>query len=137
LNRVLVDSDGYTAFKRGHPDVIAVLEQADAIGVPVIVLGELRAGFKFGSREAENLVDLEQFLSSPAVSLVFLDQGTTEAYATISLELRRKGKPIPVNDLWVAALARQHGDGILSFDAHYAPIDGLRVGSTVAGLLEP
>jgi predicted nucleic acid-binding protein len=58
-----------------------------------------------------------------------VDEETTRHYATVRENLRRAGSPIPENDVWIAALARQHGEPIVSRDQHFDLVDAsLRVG---------
>ena len=122
---VALDTNAYSDFLRGVESRVAVVRAAERIHLPLIVIGELRAGFAAGSREMENLATLESFLSRPRVSVLRLDEETTEHYAKIFLRLRNKGVPIPTNDLWIAALAVQHGLDLCTSDAHFREVDGL------------
>lgn len=97
-----------------------------------VVLGELRAGFLKGTRLAANLAELAQFLASPRVVLVAVDEDTAERYAAILDSLRRAGAPIPTNDVWIAASAMQHGSVLLTTDPHFRA-----VAQIVAEILEP
>ena len=112
---------------RGVPGRVAVVRAAACIHLPLIVLGELRAGFAAGDREAENIESLRQFLASPRASILSPDEMTTERYAQLFVELRKKGVAIPTNDLWIAALALQHDLDLCSSDAHFDHIAGLRL----------
>jgi len=89
------------------------------------VLAELRIGFRGGSKEARNLDELEQFLSSPRVEICSLTEQTAILYAEIFGTLQRKGTPIPLNDVWIAASAMEQGAILLSADTHFTRIDGL------------
>ena len=102
-----------------------------------VVIGELLAGFAVGSREAQNRNELQQFLASARVVVVAADERTAAYYATVYRGLRAKGRPIPTNDMWIAALALQHGCALFSFDGHFQSIDGLIVGTTAAELGTP
>ena len=124
---VALDTNAYSDFMRGVPERVRVVRTAERIYMPLIVLGELRAGFAAGSREQENLETLRKFLASPRVSVLSPDETTTEHYARIFLQLRKKGAGIPTNDLWIAALARQHDVDLCSSDAHFEHVDGLRL----------
>jgi tRNA(fMet)-specific endonuclease VapC len=130
-----LDTNAYTAFKRGDAEVLATLRQADKILISVTVLGELLAGFAAGSREATNREELSRFLASPRVQVVPGTAASADLYALVYAALRRKGAPIPSNDLWIAASALEHGAALLSFDAHFGQIDGLRVGTRLADFL--
>ncbi len=124
---VALDTNAYSDFLRGVESRVAVVRSADRLHLPLIVLGELRAGFAAGNREAENLTALTQFLGSQRVSVLHPDEITTEHYARIFLQLRDKGVPIPTNDLWIAALAIQHDITLCTSDAHFDQVDGLRL----------
>jgi predicted nucleic acid-binding protein len=125
LKRVFIDTNVYSAFKRGDPAAVARIQEAEQIAVCAPVLGELLAGFKCGSKEAANVAELEQFLDSPRVSFVPSDATTAEFYSEVCRNLKRKGKPIPTNDVWIAASAMQHGLGVCSRDRHFEDVDGL------------
>ncbi|MEI8307616.1 MAG: PIN domain-containing protein [Chloroflexales bacterium] len=92
------------------------------------------AGFAVGSREAQNRSDLQQFLASARVIVTVVDERTAIYYATVYQSLRTKGRPIPTNDMWIAATALQHGCALFSFDGHFQSIDGLIVGTTAVEL---
>ncbi len=124
---VALDTNAYSDFLRGHPARVEVIRRAERIFVPFVVLGELRAGFAAGSREAENLSILQQFLSSPRVRVLLPDEATTEHYAQIFQQLRRRGATIPTNDLWIAALVIQHSLDLCSSDSHFQSVDGLKL----------
>jgi tRNA(fMet)-specific endonuclease VapC len=132
---VAVDTNAYAAFKRGQAEALAVLRAAPDILISTIVLGELLAGFAAGSREARNREELAQFISTPRVRVAHVSEVTADSYALTYAQLRRKGKPIPTNDLWIAASALEHGAALLTFDAHFSAIDGLRCGATLAAFV--
>lgn len=116
---LLLDTSAYALFKRGQENALEFIQSATSILVPAIVLGELLGGFAAGSRTEQNRHELQQFLSSPRVFLVPVTQTTAERYASIWLYLRQVGRPIPTNDLWIAALAMEHGAVLLSADVHF------------------
>jgi tRNA(fMet)-specific endonuclease VapC len=125
---ISIDTNAYTAFKRGDPQVVAVLQHAPAMLVCVTVLGELLAGFAADNRESVNRSELTQFLGSPRVRVVPSTDATADLYALVYAALRRKGQPVPSNDLWIAASCLEHGAALLTLDAHFQAIDGLRAG---------
>jgi tRNA(fMet)-specific endonuclease VapC len=132
---VLVDTNAYTAFMRGETAVVDVLAHAERICVNSVVLGELLAGFAAGSRESRNRAELARFLDSPRVETVPVTAQTADSYALVYAGLRHKGKPIPTNDLWIAASAMELGAALLTLDAHFAHVDGLRSGHKLADFL--
>jgi predicted nucleic acid-binding protein len=117
--RLLLDTSAYSWFMRGHQEVSAVLQSADSVAVNPILLGELRAGFQNGRYVDKNKTTLAEFLSSPRVHVVPIDEETAERYAVILHGLKKIGTPIPTNDLWIAASAMQYGLTILTTDAHF------------------
>jgi tRNA(fMet)-specific endonuclease VapC len=84
--------------------------------------------------EAQNRGELDLFLASSRVLLHNIDRATAEHYADIFAALRAAGTPIPTNDIWIAASARQHALPVFSFDAHFTKVPGLRVGATMTDL---
>jgi tRNA(fMet)-specific endonuclease VapC len=84
-----------------------------------VVLAELRAGFALGKRGAENERVLRSFLSKPGVAVLFPDEQTTHHYAAVFRQLRRQGTPIPVNDLWIAAIVLQNDLTLCARDRHF------------------
>ena len=125
MRRILLDTNMYAAFERGDEEVVERLRLADEIALSATILGELLAGFAAGRREAANRDELALFLDSPRVCVVGVDAATADWYARVYTLLRRKGKPIPTNDLWIAASALQHGYLLASRDEHFAVIEGL------------
>ena len=95
------------------------------IGLSSISVGELISGFKGGSQEKKNREELDSFLDSPRVQLVCIDDVTADYYAEILNNLREAGKPIPTNDIWIAACAFQQGLKLYSMDAHFKSVKGL------------
>lgn len=85
----------------------------------------LLAGFRCGSKEQQNRDELDLFFDSPRVDLLAIDDGTAEFYAQIFAELKERGRPIPTNDLWLAASALQHGLALATYDEHFKNISGL------------
>jgi predicted nucleic acid-binding protein len=121
----MLDTNTYVAFKRGDRAVVQAIRQCEFIGVNATVVGELLAGFKAGSREETNRKEFNLFLNSPRVQTIAVDEETAEYYAKVFCDLKMKGRPIPTNDMWIAASAMQHGLWLASDDAHFGFIDGL------------
>jgi tRNA(fMet)-specific endonuclease VapC len=135
MKKILLDTNGYVAFKKGDKDALQIIQKATTIGFSVVVLGELLAGFTAGSKESTNREELKAFLNSPRVMLLNIGEATSEFYANVFSGLKRKGKPIPTNDLWIAATALEHGHAIFTYDRHFKEIDGLLIGSKPSDLL--
>jgi predicted nucleic acid-binding protein len=135
VRKIILDTNAYAAFKQGHSEVIKILQHADIIGICTIVLGELLAGFEIGTKSRKNLEELNQFLSSGRINIFPIDEATPTFYARIYATLRRKGKPIPTNDIWIAATTLQQGCKICTFDGHFKAIDNLVVSTSLAEFL--
>jgi tRNA(fMet)-specific endonuclease VapC len=123
-----LDTNAYVAFKLGREDAHFILCHAPIVVLSAIVLGELKAGFQLGARAQENERELGEFLASPRVRIVSIGAEAAACYAAIYRQLRRAGRAIPTNDLWIAAAVAADRDAILySYDAHFHNIKGLRV----------
>ncbi|MBE0575258.1 MAG: type II toxin-antitoxin system VapC family toxin [Desulfuromonadales bacterium] len=125
MKRILIDTNCYVAFKREQQSIVDLLRQVEYIGMSTVVLGELLAGFLCGSREAKNRQELYQFMDSPRVEVLNLDEETADFYAGVFRALKGKGRPIPTNDLWIAAVTLRHGLALATLDEHFRHIDGL------------
>ena len=121
---MILDTNALSAFADGEPDAVAEIGKAPQIAIPVIVMGEFLFGIAQSRRRAEyegwinRILDTSQFLELGAV--------TASAYAEVRLELKHSGTPIPSNDMWIAALCRQHSLSILSKDQHFDRVKGVR-----------
>jgi len=125
MRRLAIDTNIYVAFKNNAADVVEAFTDCDAIGVDIAVIAELFTGFSLGNREAKNRRELETFLNAHRVEVLLHDLETAEYYALIVRTLKAKGRPIPSNDIWIAANAMKHGMALYSFDRHFDEIDGL------------
>jgi tRNA(fMet)-specific endonuclease VapC len=117
--KLALDANRYRDLCRGIAEVVELTSQAERIYLPLIVLGELRAGFQVGNQARGNERILVQFLSSPRVRLLLPDEQTTFHCANLFCQLRRQATPIPTKDLWIAALVIQHNLILLTRDAHF------------------
>jgi len=133
MKKVLVDSDAYTSLIKGSTDVRSELETAHKIYMSVIVLGELLAAFKKGRREKENLKILKKFLLKATVEIIEVGKETAEVYANIKSFLEKEGKPIPINDLWIASQTLETGSALITYDKHFLDIKGLKVWKKLIG----
>ena len=122
---MILDTNALSAFVEGDQELLTVLRNRVELAVPVIVLGE----YLFGIRQSRVRAKYENWL---AANLDFFDVLATELdtathYADIRRELKAAGHPIPSNDIWIAALARQHGLPIVSRDRHFRAVKGLHI----------
>jgi tRNA(fMet)-specific endonuclease VapC len=125
--KICIDTNAYTAFKRNHHKVISILEKADEIIIPTVVLGELFAGFYRGNKKEQNVLELEEFMSISGIEEFNTTRLVAERYGLIVKDLFDKGSPIPTNDIWIAAVAFETASRLLTFDAHFDKVPGLAV----------
>jgi tRNA(fMet)-specific endonuclease VapC len=125
MNNILIDSNIYTSALKGDHETITVLQRASSIVVSSITIGELLSGFKAGNKEKQNREELAEFLDTPRVLVYGVDENTAEFYSEILNNLRKEGKPIPTNDIWIAAVAFQYGLHLFTKDNHFNYVSGL------------
>ena len=125
--RVALDTNAYSAMSRGQEAIIDTLERADAVRLPFVVIGELRAGFAAGTKGAVNERGLVRFTALPDVSVLHSSDATSRHYATLYRQLREQGTPIPTNALWIAALVIEHDLALCSLDAHFDRLPQIRI----------
>jgi tRNA(fMet)-specific endonuclease VapC len=117
--KLLLDTSAYSALMLGDVKMLELLKMATQVIVPTIVLGELYSGFQQGARRAQNEAQLEQFLNKRSVLVVAATKETARRYAEIDVYLHAKGRPIPRNDVWIAAAAFEHGCTLVTRDEHF------------------
>ena len=117
--RIALDTNTYRAFMEGDSKAVGVVNSADELLLPVPVLAELRFGFAKGTRGRQNEAALTKFLDSPRVEVLSCDDQTSFHYAHLKLQLAKQGTPIPINDIWIAALVVQHGATLFTFDQDF------------------
>lgn len=125
--RVALDTNRYTDLCRGDEGLTRLLEQAEWVYLPFVVLAELRTGFAAGARGGENEEMLQRFLGKPGVEVLWAGDETTRIYAGLYRQLRRQGTPIPVHDLWIAALTVEHNLALCTRDRHFRELPQLQL----------
>jgi tRNA(fMet)-specific endonuclease VapC len=125
VRKALLDTSAYTALLGGDEKVLEGLADVSQVFMSVFVLGELWAGFHGGRKDGENRERLDSFLGKPSVSVLDATRDTAEIFGRIKDRLRRAGTPIPINDVWIAAHAVEHGAQIITYDRHFSFIPGL------------
>ena len=123
--KILLDTNAYSALLTGRPEVSDRVKRASSVLLSAVVAGELLYGFRCGSRYSENLDRLEAFLDNPYVDLLPVTRTTSDRFARVAADLRRVGKPIPTNDIWIAAHCMETGAELLSYDRHFGHVQGL------------
>jgi len=119
---VILDTNAVSALLRGDDELASVLEAGVRHHLPVIVIGEYRYGLQRSQQQQALQPLLDTLIRESRVLAV--DEQTTVHYAVVRNELRAAGRPIPENDVWIAALARQHNQPIVSRDEHFDDVAG-------------
>jgi tRNA(fMet)-specific endonuclease VapC len=120
-----MDTSAYSHMRMGHPELTDVLASAEALLIPVTVLGELEGAFELGSRAKANRLALTEFLSEPFVSVLPTTPDVARHYGRVYARQRRSGRPVPVNDMWIAASAIDSGGHLVTFDKDFGRIEAL------------
>ena len=121
---MIFDANALSAWAEGNSSVESRLLSSERLVVPSVVLGE----FYFGIRQSRYRIAYEEWIAQhlPLTEIAAAASETADVYAAIRLELKQSGSPIPQNDTWIAALARQHYLAVLSNDRHFDVVDGVR-----------
>ena len=119
MSRYCLDTSAYSHLKRGEDRVVELVDGAGWIGVPCVVLGELHAGFRSGTRRKQNEGELSEFLAQPLVDELPVDGEVARIFGDMVSELRRRGSPLPSNDIWIAATCARAGATLVTFDSHF------------------
>lgn len=121
---MILDTNALSAFVDGDAAVGAILRHETRPAIPVIVLGEFRYGIATSRHRAAYEAWLDTYL--PHFDVLTVTEETAAVYAAIRVGLKQAGQPIPANDAWIAALALQHRQPVLSLDRHFDAVRGLR-----------
>jgi tRNA(fMet)-specific endonuclease VapC len=132
MKKILLDTSAYSGLLTGEQNVFEALSVAETAYMSIFVLGELYAGFKGGHKERENKSILQKFLEKPTVRILNATAETAEIFAQIKNDLRKAGKPIPINDVWIAAHTLETGSLLITFDTHFKSIPSLRIWDSIA-----
>ena len=126
-SRFLLDTNIVIALIARDSSVERGLASAEKVYVPSLVLGELYFGARASAQMDRNLARIDEFAAANAVLVP--DVATAREYGVLKAALRAKGRLIPENDMWIAAIAQQHGLTLITRDAHFQEVEGLAVGS--------
>ena len=124
--RALLDTNVYSQLVRGAPTLAQAVRGASELVFSMVVVGELLHGYRSGSRFEKNIAVLRRFLAQPFVELRDVTFETAEQYGRIQNELRKSGRPIPTNDVWIAAHAIETGAELWTLDDHFDQVAGLQ-----------
>jgi tRNA(fMet)-specific endonuclease VapC len=125
--KIVLDTNAYSGFMTGNQVVFDYILESEVVYVSTIMLGELFAGFRGGRKYSSNVEELKRFLSKDGVKTIDVTIETSEIFGEIKAELSKKGKMIPLNDIWIAAHAIETGSKLITYDSHFKSISGLRI----------
>ena len=122
---MILDTNALSAFADGDRDLRRLVQNDDELALPVVVLGE----YLFAVGQSRHRARYEQWIAGllPSLDLLLIEEHTARHYAAIRRELKAAGAPIPSNDVWIAALARQHRLPVVSRDRHFEAVKGIRL----------
>jgi tRNA(fMet)-specific endonuclease VapC len=127
MKKILLDTNAYSRYLKGDLDVLNILGSADIVYMSIFVLGELFTGFKGGEKEKDNINNLYSFLNKPAVNVLNGTIETSEIFGMIKHNLKIKGVPLPINDIWIAAHTLESGSVLITYDGHFKSIENIRL----------
>lgn len=130
MKKVLLDTNAYSALALGNRSVLEAIEKAQQVIISPICVGELIAGFIKGSKESHNRTILSTFLQHSTTQVSPITADTADWYANIFTQLQSAGTLIPINDVWIAAQAMEHGAMLITFDRHFQVVPGLLLWKT-------
>lgn len=123
--KAAIDTNRLTDLFRGDSALATWLGGCDEVWVPLPVLAEIKAGFGGGSRRHGNEGVLREFLAKPTVDVLLPSRETADQYARLFVQLKTAGTPVPINDLWIAALVLEHDLVLVTRDTHFQKIPQL------------
>ncbi len=127
MTKILLDTNAYSGFMSGNKLVYDYIVEAEEIYISTIMIGELFAGFHGGKKYSKNKEELKLFLNKDGIKIINVTIETSEIFGEIKSELHKKGKMIPLNDIWIAAHSAETGSKLITFDVHFKQINGLRI----------
>lgn len=127
VSRIVLDTNIYSKIMVGDSATISKIEFATQLYLPIIVVAELLYGFQLGTKLKFNLDILTRFIQKQEVKVLNTSFETAQIFAQVKQGLKEIGKPIPTNDVWIAALAIETGSTLFTLDHHFNHIRGLRL----------
>lgn len=127
--KICLDTNVFPKLASHYQPSVDFVDESEFVYIPVIVTGELFAGFRMGKRFEQNRGEFEKFLSLPGVQEIKVNQKIANRYGILVYNLNKIGRPIPTNDIWIAATALETGSHLVTYDNHFSYIDGLIIES--------
>lgn len=125
--KLVLDTNAYCQCEVGQGRALDLVEKATQLFLPSIVYGELYYGFRYGKRFEANLHRLDQFTEDYDVEIISVDLDVARKFGDIFASLRKKGKPIPTNDIWIAACCMSVGGLLLTSDHDFQFIEQIQM----------
>jgi tRNA(fMet)-specific endonuclease VapC len=132
VKKILLDTNAYVAYLSGDEKVFNEISSSEIVYMSVFVMGELFAGFRGGTKYKKNKSILEQFLTKSTVEILAGTETTADIFGQLKNSLKVAGKPLPVNDIWIAAHALETGSILITYDTHFLKCPGLRLWDNLA-----
>ena len=128
MKTILLDTNAYAAlFEDEKAPLLDALASAETVWMSTIVLGELYAGFRAGSKYGKNAADLQEFMGGSTVRVAEVTSETSEIFGEVKHALKKRGTPIPMNDIWIASQCMELGSVLVTYDGHFKNVAGLRI----------
>jgi predicted nucleic acid-binding protein len=123
--KICLDTNVFPKLARHYLPLTDLIDESEIVYIPVIVTGELFAGFRMGDRFEQNRQEFNSFVSLSGVQEIQINHTIADRYGILVNNLKKNGKPIPTNDIWIAAVALETGSHLVTYDNHFDNIDGL------------
>ncbi len=127
MKKILLDTNAYTSYLAGDTQILDLLAGAETVYMSIFVLGELEAGFRGGRKIARNREILAAFFAKPGVRILDATKETADIFGEVKQKLKEAGKPIPINDVWIASHTIETGSVLITRDSHFRKVAGLRL----------
>ena len=127
MRKLVLDTNVLIAFLQNPENFAERFSGYDVILLPPVVLGEFRAGLFDTKVGRENRKAIDAFLQNPAVKACPMTDNTSLCYAKVFQALRKAGKPIPTNDIWIAAATQENGAALATDDGHFRAVPLLQI----------
>ncbi|MBI2982560.1 MAG: type II toxin-antitoxin system VapC family toxin [Deltaproteobacteria bacterium] len=125
--KIVLDTNAYCLCDTTNDFALGLVEKAKSLFLPAVVYGELYYGFRYGTRFGENLKRLDQFIEHFDVGIIEVNREVARHFGDIYASLRKKGRPIPTNDIWISACCMSVGGTLLTSDRHFREVDQVDV----------
>lgn len=127
---LVLDSDCYSALAKNDSSVTSLIRNSEEIALPHTVIGELLGGFHYGNQFHNNYNDLTRVLAKPTCRILMPSIETANIYGRLYADLKKHGKMIPTNDIWIAALTIEYEGTLATYDKHFSIVHGIKLVSS-------